>query len=60
MKEYSVKMADGSRHVFNQNQIKRWMTNEDFLIVEYPYDTTLKLSTKYIVSILIRGESDDS
>jgi len=59
MKQYNVKMVDGTRHEFTQNQIKRWMINEDYLVVEYPGDITLELATKHIVSILIRGDGDE-
>ena len=57
MKEYSVKMVDGTRHDFIADHIE---FDEDAFMMIGTKDKKTLLNSRFIVSITIKGESDDS
>ena len=57
MKLYSVKMADGTRYDFAANHLE---FDEDGYLMIKGDDKKVLLNGRYIVSITVKGEDDDS
>ena len=57
MKEYSVKMVDGTRHDFIADHIE---FDEDAFMMIRGDNKKVLLNGRFIVSITIKGDGDDS
>lgn len=57
MKQYSVKMIDGTRHDFIADHIE---FDEDAFMTIGTKDIKTLLNSRFIVSITIKGDGDDS
>ena len=57
MKTYSIKLTDGTRYDFTANNLEY---DEDGYMMIKGDDKRILLNGRYIVTITIKGESDDS
>lgn len=58
MKQFSVKMSDGTRYDY-QAAVLDWSVGKEYLIIT-DADKRVLLNARHIVSITIKGDGDDS